>query len=511
MDSSHMLKAQRGATAGALQLISFLASLFLLSVIMPPPPAMGAQTGPPSPPFSDIIQALRSQEFDEALHLLQAAMKKNPEDKRLWALRGMAASGKGQSSEALASFEHSLTLDPSYLPALEGAAQIDFRNNSPKTKKLLLSILAQRPEDPTSNAMLGFVEYREKNCKDAVASFQRGQAALAQQPNALGAYGYCLASLERYEESIPVFQQALDLASRSQHLRLDLALVEWKSNHPQDALAALQPLIDAMPALPLAQLLAANIYESSNDTPKAVELLRKVILEDPKNVSAYLDFAALAFDHASLQIGIDYLNVGLTQLPHEARLYLARGVLQAELGKFHEAADDFAKADELDPHLSFPEVAQGLVASQEHRSAEALGNFRAAAKAHPDEALAQYLLAEALSQEGKEAGSPEYAEEVKAAEQATRLDPKMVAAHDLLATIYLQNDKPERAVNECRAALAIDPKDQQAVYHLVLALRKTGPKEEIPELLKKLNELRTASSADQAQNKRFRLVEVPTE
>lgn len=503
-----MLDAQEGSfprsKRSAWLVASFLTSIALIFAI-----PSKAQTGPAPSALSEIIHALQARDFDGALRLSEADLNKAPGDKRLWALRGMAMSGKGDATRALVSFGHSLALDPSYLPALEGAAQIEFQKNSPKAKKLLFSILAQLPQDPTSNAMLGFVEYSEKDCEAAVANFQRGQAALAKQPNALGAYGFCLATLKRYDESIPLFLQALDLDPKSRHIRVDLAIAQWRANHPQDALDALQPLIDAFPPSTSAQLLAATIYESSNDTPHAVELLRKAILEDPKNVDAYLNFAALAFDHASMQIGIDYLNAGLTQLPREARLYLARGVLQAALGEFQKAAEDFAEADSLDPHLSFPEVARGLVASQEHRPSEALSSFRSAANAHGDDALAQYLLAEALSQEGKGPETPEYAEEIKAAEQAARLDPHMVAAHDLLATVYLQNEKLEAAVKECHAALAIDPEDQQAIYHLILALRKTGPKDDIPNLLKKLNELRVASSSQVAQDKRFRLEEVP--
>jgi tetratricopeptide (TPR) repeat protein len=469
-----------------------------------------AQTATALPSPADIIQALQSQQFEEALQLSQLDLKKYPGDKRLWTLRGMAFSGRGSGSEALASYKHALSLDPHYLPALEGAAQAAFRKGSPEAKSFLSTILSEHPEDPTSNAMLGFVEYRDKDCKDAVASFERGQIALSSDANALGAYGYCLATLEHYDEAMEVFSKALNLNPQSQHVRLDLALVQWRANHAQDALATLQPLMDTSPALPTAQLLAASIYETSNDTPHAVELLRKVILEDPKNVEAYLDFASLAFDHDSMQVGVDYLSAGLTQLPREPNLYLARGVLQAQLGHFPEAAEDFAKANELDPHLSFPKVAQGLVASQEHNSAEAMSNFRAAAKAHPDDALTQYLLAEALSDKSDAANSIDYKEEVAAAERAARLDTHMVAAHDLLATAYLRNNQPQKAVQECHAALAVDPNDQQAVYHLILALRKTNSKDEIPDLLKKLNQLRSTTPQG-SQSKRFRLEEVPAE
>jgi tetratricopeptide (TPR) repeat protein len=485
------------------------ASTLLLWMILFTSSSFAAQPAPDPSQVAAVINALRSHDFDEALSQSEAALKSAPGDKRLWALRGMAYAGKGESPAAVNAYEHALQLDAAYLPALEGAAQVQFQQGSPKAKHLILQILQQRPDDATSHAMLGFLEYREHDCEHAVADFQKGSEALARQPNALGAYGSCLVMQGRYEDSVPVFQQALSLEPDSPKLRLNLAIAQWKAKHAADALATLQPAIESSPPDESALRLASAIYESGNDTAHAVELMRKAILEAPKDVDAYLDFASLCYDHASMQVGIDYLNAGLTQLPREARLYLVRGVLYAQLGNFREATADFDAANRLDPNLSFAGVAEGLVQSQEHRSSEALSSFRASARAHPKDALTQYLLAEALSQEGKSQGTPEYKEEVAAAELAARLDPTMVAAHDLLATIYLQDGRIQQAIKESRAALDADPKDQQAVYHLVLALRKTDQKDEIPDLLRQLTQLRSAAKSEAAQNPRYKLEEMP--
>jgi tetratricopeptide (TPR) repeat protein len=238
-------------------------------------------------------------------------------------------------------------------------------------------------------------------------------------------------------------------------------------------------------------------------------LLRKAILSDPKNVDAYLDFANLSYDHASMQVGIDILNDGIGQLPNEARLYLVRGILYTQLGKFDEAAEDFETANRLDPKLSVLGAVQGLAASQQHKSVEARTAFRAAARAHPKDALTQYLLAEALSQESPHQGSSDYAEELVAAKRACDLDPSMVAAHDLLATIYLRDGHTSLAIEQSNAALAVDPKDQQAIFHLVLGLRKTGQKDQISALLKRLAALRNATQSEATQSKRYQLQEIP--
>jgi tetratricopeptide (TPR) repeat protein len=468
-----------------------------------------AQTQSAVSPVLAISQSLRSQNFDDALRECDAALKETPKDKRIWALRGMAYAGKGASSSALDSYQHAIALDPAYLPALEGAAQIAYQQRSASAKPLILKVLAQLPNDPTSHSMLAFLDYAAKDCAGALPHFEKGGEVLAKQPIALAAYGACLAQGGRYEQAIPLFQQALSGEPSMEGIRLNLALAQWKAGQPQEALLTLQPAIAAGKGNSEALLFAADIYESTKDTEHAIGLLRQAILADPTNVDAYLDFADLSYDHGSMQVGIDILNAGMTQLPNEGRLYLARGILYTQLGNFDAATEDFATADRLDPKLTVLGAAEGLVASQQHKSGEALRAFRAAAKAHPNDALTQYLLAEALSQESLHQGSPEYAEELGAAKLACRLDPSMVAAHDLLGTIYLRDGRTSLAIEQSKAALAIDPKDQQAIYHLILALRKTGQRDQMSSLLKQLAALRSETQSEAKQNRVYQLQEIP--
>ncbi len=159
--------------------------------------------------------------------------------------------------------------------------------------------------------------------------------------------------------------------------------------------------------------------------------------------------------HASPKVSIDILNAGLTQLPKEPRLYLARGVLLTKLGEFSQAADDFEAANQINPQLSFLNVAEGLVKSQQHMPADALTKFRAAVKAHPNEALAHYFLAVALQELGKPEGSPENREAMDAATQAVKLDPNLVAARDLLSALYLESGHLDLSVEQSRAGLKI--------------------------------------------------------
>jgi tetratricopeptide (TPR) repeat protein len=485
-----------------------LACLFLYLLIAFASLAPGQSQGA-TDVVSPIADALRNRDFAQALSLSKAALAKQPGDYRLWTLCGMATAGKGDLPQALSAYESALKLAPNYLPALEGAAQSEFQMGHDAARPLLLRVLARRQDDPTSHAMLGVLDYRNRNCTDAVDHFHRAAVVIGGQPGALAEYGACVAILRRNEGAVPIFAQALALEPTKPEARYNLALAQWDAHHAEDALATLQPLIESTPADEVGMALAAEILESKGDTPRATELLRKAILADARNVDSYLQFATLSFDHASPQVGIDMLNAGLSQLPNEPRLHLVRGVMLTQLGEFTRAAEDFDTANRIDPQLSFLGVAEGLVKSQQHKPAEALKEFRAAVKAHPNEADAQYLLAEALLEEGTPEGGSAYKEEIEAAKLAVKLDPGLVAAHDLLSAVYLEGGNTDLVIDHGRAALALDPNDQQAIYHLIVAMRKSDQKDQVPALLRRLVELRANAQAEQTSSKRHRLSEDP--
>ncbi|MGC2790378.1 MAG: hypothetical protein WA899_00035, partial [Candidatus Sulfotelmatobacter sp.] len=65
----------------------------------------------------------------------------------------------------------------------------------------------------------------------------------------------------------------------------------------------------------------------------------------------------------------------------------------------------------------------------------------------------------------------------------------------------------EAAIVQSRRALSTDPKDQTALYHLIQGLRRSGQTEDIPNLLKRLADLRMEGTKEEAIHNRYKLVE----
>jgi tetratricopeptide (TPR) repeat protein len=454
-----------------------------------------------------ITSALRANEFAKAAELTRAALKEFPGNAQLWAMQGAAYSGEGKKKEALESFRAALKISPDYIPALQGAAEIEYSDGSQAAIPHLQRLLRLRPVDRTSHGMLAVLEYQGGNCAAAVIHFEKAGTLFDSQPDGLHAYAACLVKLKQFDKAVEVFQRTLALSPEDGRERRLLVALQLMAHQPQNALATLQPLLQAGNPDAGTLELAATAYEDSKDTPQAVASLRQAILLDPHNANLYVDFANLSSTHDSFQVGIDVVSDGIGQLPKAAPLYLARGVLYVQLAGYDKAEADFERAYELDPQQSLSSAAQGLLAAQENNLDGALATVQTRLTQKPNDPVLLYLRADFLSQKGVEPGTPEFQLALRSAKQAVALRPGLSGARTVLAKLYLQAGNYPAAVEQCRKVLAQDPKDQAALYHLIQGLRKTGDKAEIPDLLKRLAELRKQTAHEESQRYQYKLVE----
>jgi tetratricopeptide (TPR) repeat protein len=455
-----------------------------------------------------VSSALRAGQFVKALQILQPELEKDPKNTQLWALRGIALSGKGDKKEALGAFRHALGISPDYLPALEGAAQIEYEDGGKDAVALLQHVLQLRPNDPTSHAMLAVLAYRRGDCASAVAHFEQSGSLAESQPDALQEYGDCLLRRRETEKAISLFSRALaQSSSPDAEVRCLLASAQMMGQHAKDAIATLQPLLQQNTTDANVLDLAASAYEADGNTPEAVRFLRQAILADPHSIKLYLDFANVSLDHQSFQVGVDMINAGLGAEPKAAALYVARGVLYVQLAQYDKAEADFEKADALDPRQSMGSAAEGLAAVQENDPDRALAAVQSKLAKKPNDAFLLYLRADILTQRGPDPSSAEFRQAMESAKKAISLRPSLSSAHDVLAKLYLQAGQNTAAIEQSRKALDSDPKDQTAVYHLIQALRKSGRTNDIPGLLKRLADLRMEGSKEEATHNRYKLVE----
>lgn len=454
-----------------------------------------------------ITGALRSGNYLAARKMAASALKQNPEDPRLWTLQGLALSHLADLAGAIESFRHALAKAPLYTPALEGEAQLLYQQHSQTAVPLLKRLEKLNPSDRTSAAMLAVLAFERGDCRAALPDFEASRSLFFSQPTALEQAGECFVRLNRSAEAIPVFRRVVELSPSDRRVRYNLAVVEWRAGNYRDVIATLAPIAKDSPPDADALDLLAEAYEASSDTPKSVETLRAAIAADPSVPRYYVDFADICLAHSSFQVGVDMIDFGLRHVSRAAPLYLARGILYAQLAEYTKSESDFATADALNPNFSGASEAEGMMALQENRPGEAETTIRQRLHKNPNDAFLNYLLAEALARAGATPGSEKFQDAMEAASRAIKLKPNFALARDVLSRLYLQEGKTQEAIEQGRMALNDDPTDQTAVYHLILALRKAGDENEIPGLVSQLARLRQQSRMKESAERRYSLVE----
>jgi tetratricopeptide (TPR) repeat protein len=454
------------------------------------------------------IQALiRARQYDEALARTGADLRNSPADYRLWTIRGIALSLKGDTSRAVASFDKALSISPSYPPALKGETEILFRSADQRAIPLLEKILKTDPRDLTAHEMLATLERKNGDCAAASEHFRAAADAINTHPQSLEAYGYCLLETAQPEKAVPVFEQLVTLLSDRSYAKYDLAVVQVASKQYEAATKTLEPMLTEDQKDPEILSLASQAYEGTKNTPRAVALLRQAIVLSPRTPGYYAAFASLCLEHDSFQVGVDMLNVGLKNIPDDPSLYLSRGLLYVELAQFEKAEADFSRVEKLSSFQAIGSYALALAEMQKNDPELALSNVRAQLKTHPDDPLLNYFLARSLMNQSPDVQSDEFKQAMRAALKSEKARPDYAPAHDLLAAIYIQAGDYSRAVEECRTALRYDPSDETATYHLLMALKHTGHTEDLAALSRRLAELHRESLQHENQRKSFRLIE----
>ena len=468
---------------------------------------VGAAESQPGSNLAEIQSLIRSKQYEEALARTSADLHKTPSDYRLWTVQGIVYSLKGDTGQAVASFEKALHLSPSYTPALKGEIEILFRSGDKRAVPLLEKVLKTDPGDITAHEMLATLARRNGDCAMAIEHFLAAGDGIDYHPESLEAYGFCLMETKQPEKAVPVFEQLVALLPDRSYAKYDLAIVQVASKQYDAAIRTLEPLLTDDQKDPEILSLASQAYEATKNTPRAVALLRQAIVLSPTDPGYYAAFAGLCLEHDSFQVGVDMMNVGLKYIPDDPSLYLSRGLLYVELAQFENAEADFSRVEKLSGFQALGSYALALADVQKNDPEQAMARARSQLKTHPDDPLLNYFLAQSLMNHSPDVQSEAFKEAMSAALKAEKAKPGYVPAHDLLAAIYMQAGDYPRTIEECRTALRLDPSDETATYHLLIALKHTGQTEELGALSKRLAQLHRESLQHENERKSFRLVE----
>ena len=446
-----------------------------------------------------VAQDLQAERYEDARKLAEEALKETPGDARLWTLDALALSRLNQKAEALTALKRALKLSPDYLPALESAAQMEFEAGNEDPTPLLERILKQRPSDETSHAMLAAVAFKKGDCEVARSEYAKGRAS-AEEYDELKEFGACLVMHKRTQEAVPVYEQLRELQPQNDEALYELATVHFlNGNYPE----VIKILSSEKEHNGGSLELEGEAYEALSDAERASAALRRAISINPDEAQYYVDLAYICQAQKDFQRGIGIVNQALQRNVQTASLYVARGVLYSELAEYEKGMADFAAAEELDPYVEVSSEARTLTNLQRNNLGEAEKVARERIRLHPNDAFLHYLLGETLRKKGSAPKSPDFTEAVGALRRAIELDRNLTLARDSLAAMYLESGQIEQSIEQSQAAYRANPQDETALYHLILALRKSGNTDQLPELLRQMALLKKQNRSRDSSERKY--------
>jgi len=460
-----------------------------------------------APPSARIAEALRAGRAEEAIKLAEEWIYTEPADPRPPTLKGIALSQLDRPEDAILAFEAALALQPSYLPALQGVAEIEFRLGRPTARMRLERIVALQPGNPTAHAMLGVLAYAARDCSKALEHFDRGSAAVEADPETLRQRAECNFEAGRHGAAAEDFRQLVDSASGGPHGRHNLGLALNEAGRHAEAVDVLQVAVKSVTVPDIDTLtLLAEAQRAALDPEGALETLQRAVRLYPRNEGLYVQLAEVCIEHGAYDLGLEITEVGDRNVSDSHRILTMRGILLAELGRYEEAEAAFESAIARDPDAKSATVGLSLTLEKTGRADESLDVLRERAERDPTDAVSRFFFAQALIKRGVTVGSPAFDEALEALSIATQHLPLEAPPRIELGKLYLKAGQPERAIPILEQAVGLAPADRQATYNLMIALRRVGRAEDASAMASRMREQLERAKGEEVQRNRFRLV-----
>jgi tetratricopeptide (TPR) repeat protein len=444
------------------RLFLFLGAIFLL--------APSAHSKDYSEARKAVAVAVSAHQNAQALRLLEPLLKAHPQDPSLWTLRGMALDTPEQTKESVDSFDKALSIDKSYLPALKGASQTAYLRGDPRASQYVQRLLAVAPANEVANAMAAAIAYDAKDCAGSIQHFERSGDEVVRNSSALAEFADCLSRQGRWSQASQVLARGLQLHPQSVQIKYNLALVQIRDHHAADAIQVLEPLSGAKDSQLLNLL--ASAYTQVNRPDDALRTLEDAILISPTDETNYLDLAILCLEHNYENRSVVAASAGISRIPNATTLYLIRGVAYAQLADYENAEKDFTAAAQIDPNQSHSTIAMSMLYSNRNQVDKEKALLVQQLKTTPNDAVANYLMADILFREGAEPGQPQFEEARVDLARSLTAQPDSPEAQTLMGTLCQLEDKLPEALDHFNLALKVEPDNRSALNHELMLLRK---------------------------------------
>lgn len=247
--------------------------------------------------------------LDEAVHLLQLAVDRDPSIPDLHNNFGMTLYSLQRIDEAIAAYRKALRLRPGYALAHNNlGVALAARGDHSQAIAVYHEALAIRPDYAEALSNLGASLHADARSADAIERFR---AALALQPEFLEArvnLGHALSALGRSAEAIPCYEAAIKERPDDATAHLNLATALRDVDRYAQAAEHYERAIALAPDLTAAHSGLGTVHLESGRVDDARQCFERAIRLEPRRPNLFLDLSrSMTFttEHPCLSLLLD--------------------------------------------------------------------------------------------------------------------------------------------------------------------------------------------------------------
>ena len=408
----------------------------------------------------------------EAVGYLRRAQELAPEHRGVLTQLHRALRRVGQNQEAAGVLDKLKTAEPDRTPLKASAQIFDYLGLDPAEqrehfRRNLTSAVAASPSDPELKAQMGALLLNDGKAEEALAAF-RETLALSPGNRVLSESAMALMEHKQYALAREFLTQ-LVATDPSIDNRLDLAVAAFYSADPEESLTEIEK-ISAANRNGDVYLLRAKVLDALGRFEDAVDSLNAGFRMEPKRADLYFWASLFLLKHNRDQQALVLLEQATKIVPDDADLLLTKAVV-LELVRKTEQADDLLKKIQLQwPEWGRSYLIRGIIQATHRKPEEALQSLRTAIALGERTGSAYYYLADVT----RMARPGDREARRQAVSEALRLDPHDASSHALAGKIALEEEEPDRAVEQLKEAIRLRPDLAEAHYSLMIAYRKLG-------------------------------------
>jgi tetratricopeptide (TPR) repeat protein len=431
---------------------------------------------------------LRLDRVEEAVESFRQAVELSPKDRKFLMHYGRALQRAGRREEAQAVFNRFKDArgDDYNRRARAGLLaylRLPAEQQREQYLRNLRAAITAKPDDVALQVQLGKALLMEGDTGEALEAFH-AVLKLTSDPDVLADCASTLLSAEQYVVAKEFLSRLLEARPDSATVRIDLAIAVF---HSESAEAGLVELEKIPPDKRDGDffLLRAQILDALGRSPEAAKDLDRGLLAEPTRSDLYFEAALFLLKHQRYELASKLLEKAVRTVPDSPELQLTQAIVYAILREHDTAQELLSKIEARWPEWSVPYMIHGIILTIRRRASEAEPLLVTAISLGSENPAAYYYLALARTtetpprpQEAQEAIvkalqlNPEDAfnqslagrvafllKDYQAAEkhlqEALRLWPDMVEAHQTLSGVYRALGEKEKSIAELKEVLRI--------------------------------------------------------